>query len=515
MADAHDALPRDYLVFLRRAMVEHCTEQELEILCFDLNADFGSVATGDSKLLKTQRLIEYFNNRGRLHEVVNWLKSEFKNVNWDAGLAAQVQPAQREATAAEIAAPDRQTLASPDRQYLIDKPPPGWSIQELTYSEWINQVWVGSAPAASAATGAAPATSLDSAPGRPTPAPSQASSRASRASKPGGAALDEPAPREILRFEKAAFRVDPIPGETRINGRLVPTALGLDITLSLTVVPMDRAQPPLFIERSLEHNFMITAGTLAQVGTMTLVGSSSSSVGAANRPRLTAEFAQEVENAIVNSQPGQNLIIRTALIGLGGEMRDYVLIIQSAEVPTAQNAALQQDRKMLEALVNSFRPLALSSPEQRRKEQLALAERRYGEFIALAGEGMFAAEFRIFLLRVKNWDLDDPELRLDLIRQLQLFEKFARMVKLDNEELNTLWDAVHAAAAGKASALKAELSKWIGLLVQADAEEPNGESSPQAHAALPDAPRKRPTARPPRAASGRKTKAPSEMRDKR
>jgi len=50
-----------------------------------------------------------------------------------------IKPPVREASQAEIASPAAEVMTGPDRFYLINQPPQGWTVQEMTFSDWVSE----------------------------------------------------------------------------------------------------------------------------------------------------------------------------------------------------------------------------------------------------------------------------------------------------------------------------------------------------------------------------------------
>ncbi len=126
-----------------------------------------------------------------------------------------VSPAKEEATEKEIESPEPQRIGSPDGTYTINKPPDEWIVQELSSDEWTNEAL-----------------------------------RITDPSVKEKILGKSPQVREILSLKsKRETSVVPIPGKTIIDGRKLPTALSLSLPARLAILPMDRAQPPLFFDR--------------------------------------------------------------------------------------------------------------------------------------------------------------------------------------------------------------------------------------------------------------------------
>ena len=77
------------------------------------------------------------------------------------------------------------------------------------------------------------------------------------------------------------------------------------------------------------------------------------------------------------------------------------------------------------------------------------------------GKEMFNIEFKLMLLRLKGWDMNDPEKRLKVMKLLKPFEVFAKEIDLQDEKFNALWNSLHQAEGGDASSFKSKINQMI------------------------------------------------------
>jgi len=125
--------------------------------------------------------------------------------------------AKEEVAQDQIESPEPQLLTAPDGSFDIHEPPADWYVKELTLSEWMNENLLIR-----------------------NPSPEEEFEEANRQE------------RSILVFEaQRRTIVTPVPGITRSEGRLLPSALELAIPTRLAIVPLERYEPPIFVERSL------------------------------------------------------------------------------------------------------------------------------------------------------------------------------------------------------------------------------------------------------------------------
>lgn len=357
------------------------------------------------------------------------------------GLPDRVTPGEKDATEAEIESPQPEAIAAPDGSFIINKPPEDWIVQTLTWADWINELFKITDPSLK----------------------EELCGTSSQAA-------------EILAFRLTReTSVIPIPGRTIGDGRKLPSALEVLLPTRLAILPMDRAQPPLFVQRSLTHNFFGLVGEFLRMGLITLHKVSAGIIPNSQRPYLLAELRQEIGDAIVNGKEGKNINSNVTLIGIEGDLRDYLLIMNYPSLPAVDDPELGQDLETMRSLINSFRPLRILNPEEKLTEMKNMADLEFKKLMMKQGKKFFDAEFGILLFRLRDWDLNDPEKRLKVIKMLKPFEIFAKQVNYDDEDLDALWDSVHRAEEGDASSFKAQLSEIINAI--SDEQESDQEDS--------------------------------------
>jgi hypothetical protein len=331
---------------------------------------------------------------------------------------AEVKPAIREAEPVEAENPEPDTVAAPDRSYILRRPEGGWTISELTLSEYV-------------------AVNLD--------VPEEALRPELR--------LAAGTPPDILMFRSPTrgTMITPIPGITRVDGRIHPTALQIPIPTALSVLPLDRAQPPLFIERPFEHNFYVVVAQFLTQGLTTLRRTESGKVGSTGRRFLSAEFRQDIEEAIIDGTQHSKTSVNVSLIGIEGETRDHLLVSRYATV-TPSTSQFDDDLRTLRQLIDSFRPIKLTNPAAAIKKMREKADSSHKNYINQNGKAMFDAEFYGYALRVKSLNFDDASDRLRLISGLKPFQIFAEAIGVD--DFDELWTALETAENGDASELK-------------------------------------------------------------
>jgi hypothetical protein len=370
-----------------------------------------------------------------------------------------VTPGAKEVTPAEIESPEPERLVGPDATFTINQPPDGWEVRTLTQTEWL-------------------AMGLRIADPQSKQALLGVSGNATQV-------LVISASRNVSFF--------PIPGETMLDGKKLPSALEVQIPIRLSVVPLERAQAPLFIQHPLDHNFVLQLGLMVRMGIFTLRSLLSGTIQATKRHFIQAELRQDIEN-VRGSDGAIEKAWRSHIItvGIEGDLQDHLLIVQYPSRPDTPDPELERDLHILAGLVDSFRPLKTPDPGKKLAEIAASSESQYQTFITANGPQIFNREFSIVLARLTGLNLDDPSQRLIAIRHLQPFEGFAGEMGAHDPDLDELWKALKAAENGDATDFKAKLTEVLdayakGLQSEAEAVPPiHGlESAESAADALP------------------------------
>jgi hypothetical protein len=369
------------------------------------------------------------------------------------GEATSIKPPEGQATETQIATPSSGTMPGPDRSYLINLPPEGWRERELTLSAWLSE----------------------------------------------GLGVEDPATKErlfpsagqspeILIFERQQqTSIIPIPGRTMIDGRKFPTALETFVPTQLSIIPSERAQPPLFVERPLEHNFLTFVGQILNVGVITATNLEFGTIHGSGRRYLAADLKQKIQDAIVNGKESQDVVVTIRVIGIEGELRDHLLIMKYTTVPGDPEA--ERNLQTLQDLVASFGPLKAVNVEEKRRQIAALANENFKKLLTEKGEDIFMTEFGFLLLRLQGVSLEDPGMRVHVMKLLKPFETFAGEINLHNEEVDSFWEALHRAETGDATDFKAKLNQLIEVAARREEEKQEKEIAlpPPPHTE-PDAP---------------------------
>ena len=328
----------------------------------------------------------------------------------------KITPAKEQASESEVRSPEARQISGPDSTYVINKPPDNWITEVLPYEEFI----AGNLSIASK--------NFD------------ASTIAS---------IKENYIGDVLFFNsKNKFSIIPIPGRTLIGKRKIPTALEFTIFPRLSVLSMSRYTPPFYVERSFIHNTMKQVCKIVSTEIFTLKKIYEQVQSAGNRRLIVSELFQEIEDCIVNGKEVKGITNNATLIGIEGETNDYLISLQYPIIAGEKNQELDEDLKMLQVLVSSFRPIEIINQQQKINESKQTAEKEFEEYLSEKANAIFINELAILLFRLQNLDLKDINQISEAIRLMKPFQLFAMNLKIDDEMLNNLWKALDEAEKG-------------------------------------------------------------------
>jgi hypothetical protein len=365
-------------------------------------------------------------------------------------VGSEFNPAKKDTTEAEIVSlqPESERIGASDGSYSINKPPQDWITRELTYSDWIGEMWQIPDPSA----------------------------------RQQAAGLFKDLDTKILTLKsRHQMSFIPIVGTTRFNERKIPSALEVMLPVQISIIRLDRAQPPFYIEQSLEHNVLTVAAAILSTGILT-IQAIQSGVTDSGRRRLSAIFVQEIKDGMINGTKKGDINSNLIVIGIEGELYDHQLFMHYPSVPAGRDPELEQDVEILRSLVNSFQPLKFANASEKRKEISDMADRKFEELLVNVGAQAFYTELAMLVFRLKGLNLDDPESRFKAMKMLKPFEIFAKEIRLENDDkefdLDHLWNSLHEAEeGGDTSGFKAMINELIELVDEATSEEAS-ESTP-------------------------------------
>jgi hypothetical protein len=203
---------------------------------------------------------------------------------------------------------------------------------------------------------------------------------------------------------------------------------------------------------------------------MTLRGSAAGKIPETGRGFRRVEMRQELKDAMVNGREGQDITITLDLVGIQGELRDYLLQITYATVPG--DLEVDNDVQTLQSLVASFRPLKIGNEKEKKAELAALADDNYKKLMATRAGAIFEQEFALLMLRLKGADLDDHAQRHRALTLLKPFQIFAHDIDYHDETLDPFWPALEKARVGDATEFKAQMVELIQLVSNEPQKQP-------------------------------------------
>jgi hypothetical protein len=375
---------------------------------------------------------------GAVLYVVTNVQREPVSAPTSPGLPGKVTAATELATKQEIEAPEPQKIAGPDRAYLINKPPANWLIREMGLSEFLRTRMEVETPPDVEIFGP------------------QSESRDIQVFK---------APHDT--------EVIPQPGKTLYEGRPFPKALKATIPVQLSILPKERYAAPLFVARSLEHNFVSFIGETLTGGGLPLRSFRSGILPNTEIKYMQAEIRQDIRNAIVNGQQGVDVSLNVVVMAIEGELTDHFLILNYPSLPGGSDPGLERDLKDLLELANSFKPLEVT-PE-RKKEIETRKDQEFAKFLDQTKEDLFFGELSLAILRFDEDDMEDADRRNEAIQVLKPFEALANVLGLEDTGLDDIWDALREAEEGDATSFKAFFIEMRADLIEGVKAKQQGE----------------------------------------
>lgn len=337
------------------------------------------------------------------------------------------------ATSKDIADPETDQLAGPGGHFLINKPPPDWSTRVVSANELIRErLKVSEAMAANLTTNF--------------PA----------AAEQNILVMDGPRTASIV----------PRIGVTRLNGRKWPSAREFTAVTELSVSPMPRAQPPLYMRRPLIHNFLIylagllnSTGGLANVKDLDIFRS-----GKPNSIRLTAILEQSIAHAEIDGEEDRSVELTIIAMALPGGAIDHVILLSYYSIEGEQPNSCGET---LTSLANSFKSLTPADPSQQEQHLRRVADESFETHIQGLGESLFTREAILTISGIIENDLDDPSNLKEATRLLTPFCELANFIGLDpDSEWMDLLAAIDDARHGDFADLRSELVEMMDVFEQ-------------------------------------------------
>lgn len=345
------------------------------------------------------------------------------------GMDDYISPAKNEISKDELNNIGEGDLVGPDRSYVISRPPKEWICEEMTFRDWLIH-----------------SLGLQDHGGRVENILGQANN-----------ASDEKITN--IRYAKESIVV-PIPGKTLAGGMKVITAFAPIIKYQLAISPIARRQSPFFIKRSLEDSILRLVIAFLGSGAVTI-----ESIREARSPhgkKMTiVETIQRLEHVILDGQEIKSVSLHNTYIGISGYEKDYLIYMCYPSFSAEGESDAYGGQKVLQDLVNSFRPLGVTDVEAMERDSRIRAERNQMEFLRKNAPQVFGVEFSVFLMRLRDMDMDDPDHRHIAIKQCEAFQLLAKEICYQHAGLNLFWSLLDKAKTGDAGEFKDAI---IGLL---------------------------------------------------
>lgn len=208
---------------------------------------------------------------------------------------------------------------------------------------------------------------------------------------------------------------------------------------------------------------MVELSKVLNFGVMPIQELSSGALQKSARKYMLAEFRQDIKYATINGKDDQGIRSHLTVIGIEGEVRDYILTLNYPSQETDNDPKLTQDLKMLRSLVSSFRPLKVVDPHKELTASRIAADSKFQEIMLRKGKEIFWLEFSSLLMRLKSLDLASPDNRLQAMKLLKPFELFAKEINLQNKYTDRLWDALNKSEIGDSAEFMKVLHEGIEL----------------------------------------------------
>jgi hypothetical protein len=235
---------------------------------------------------------------------------------------------------------------------------------------------------------------------------------------PGLGDLVDETKKEILLFESGdKLSLFPIPGKTKIFGRIFPTATEIVSQIQIIIGPVEREQPPFFKSYDMRRNFLLNLSIA--ISLMDVNDIKIGSIG--DRKFIICDFYQSVENVKLDNQVIENFTIHKVIIGLEGYVRDYIFVM---DFPTFDIVTeFEKDYKILIDLLQSFE-LKTVNLEDARSSSRAVADNQFKEYVEWNKNDKFRSEFFIAKNRISQLNLeniDDIKLAVKIVSPFKDF----------------------------------------------------------------------------------------------
>ena len=274
----------------------------------------------------------------------------------------------------------------------------------------------------------------------------------------------------LLCKSNISIEIIPIPGKTIINGTVLPTALITKSPIQLSIVPLERLQPPLYTENSFEHNVFNYVGQVLRFGLLKMQSQISGRINESRREFIQVELIQELEHIdfLINEQTindSSNVKINMNIIAIKGDIIDHLLVMT---YPSSEDKIIigfiENELKILKLLVNSFKPLKIKDPIKLINEIKERGKRNYEKLLKENGIDMFELEFKFALKKIKELNPNNNDDKRRIIRILKPFKEYYKLLGEHDELYDEFWTALDEAERGNYQNLLEQVDDFIEYL---------------------------------------------------
>jgi pimeloyl-ACP methyl ester carboxylesterase len=182
----------------------------------------------------------------------------------------------------------------------------------------------------------------------------------------------------VIRSIKASSII-PTPFVSQINGRPFPTALEIPLSAEFVVLPVPKAHPPVFFQRTIDENFARMIGSICNIGLFRMISQDSGELSKSKRVFKRAEFVQETKDVTFNGVPNQNVTIILQLFAVEGNFQDYTITIKSFE--HQGDPGQEKELADMQTLFNSFTLLGTLDKDKTAMDAPKEADEKQEQFI--------------------------------------------------------------------------------------------------------------------------------------
>ena len=262
----------------------------------------------------------------------------------------------------------------------------------------------------------------------------------------------------LVLKSKIQFCTNPIPGETKYDGRKIPSALGGKFSISLAIIPIERFQSPYYIKQTIYSNVIKFVSSID----IPITKISQDTIPNLSKKNITIELVSKIEKIYVNNKIIEKVYLNILVIAIEGDAEDFMLFISYPSKPDGLGLpGTEQDITKLRNLANSFRPKQRAAIEQIRTNYKEEAKKKFSEFLEEDGKKFLYNQLPVLFMKLDILDLNLPKNIVESINMLKIFRQASENLQIEDKDLEELWNAVDEAEAGDSTKLKKEITKNI------------------------------------------------------